>query len=111
MTRLLRDVDPLVAAVLDGDHDDILAALNRACTIRAKRAVQATGIRPKSRVRITEEALERAPDMVGREGIVVRVNPKTVSVTLDPLDDDDYRTDWLFPHAWLEPAPKKKVKS
>jgi hypothetical protein len=99
---LLRDVHPLVAEILDGKYDEILPHLSRAAEARMKQNVAKSGLRPRQRIRITEAALERMPEFVGREGKVERVNPKTISVTLDPLDEHDFRTAWRLPHSWLE---------
>ncbi len=100
---LLKVVHPFVADLLDGKHDEILDAVEHAVRVRKARRMSETGVRKGARVRVTDEAAERAPELVGRVGKVERVNQRTVTVELDPLDDErDHRTGWRLPMTWLE---------
>jgi hypothetical protein len=102
MAGLMRDVHPILADIEDGKHDDLLGKIALAVERRQKRVVRTLGLRPNVRFRITDAAHAQAPDFAGREGKVIRVNAKTVTVKLDKLDDHDYRTEWRVPHAWVE---------
>jgi chaperone required for assembly of F1-ATPase len=74
--RLLRDVDPIVAAVLDGQHDAILDSIEQAVRHRRKAAAPRIG----TRVRLVGT---RNPRLEGKEGEVVKVNAKRLSIFLD----------------------------
>jgi hypothetical protein len=100
----LRDTSPIVAAILDGEHDDVLRHIARATDWRLKQVARESGLRPGSRIVVSDDAKISA-EFAGRTGTVERVNPKTVSVELDPLDENDDRTNWRLPHSWLEVAP------
>lgn len=97
----LRDIDPLIAEILDGKHDTLLPHIERAAKLRMTQTVRASGLRAGSKIVVNENAAERAPDLVGRKGVVERVNPKTVTVTLEQAHDHDYKTGWRLPHDWL----------
>lgn len=97
----LRDTSPIVAEVLDGVHDNILEHLSRAADWRLKQRARETGFRPGTRIRVKPDADNL---LGGREGRVVKVNPKTIGIQLDPEHDNDYRLDWRVPHSYLEAA-------
>ena len=77
---LLKDVHPTIAEILNGDHDDILHGFEQAAKLRRKAILNGTGLRKGAKVRVKTEA--SAGDYAGREGIVSKVNQKTVSVNL-----------------------------
>jgi hypothetical protein len=78
--RPLKDVHPTIAEILNGDHDDILHGFEQAAKLRRKAMVGATGLRKGAKVRVKTDAA--AGDYAGREGVVSKVNPKTISVNL-----------------------------
>lgn len=98
--QLLKDTCELAAEILDGKHDANLDYIMQATQARQKRAAAESGIRKGGRVRVTAEE----STLAGRVGTVERINQKTVSIQLDPLDENDWRTGWRVPHAWLEAA-------
>lgn len=102
MSGLLKDTSPIVAEILEGKHDDVLPHIHRAAALRMKRTAAASGVRRNSKIRIKDVAEEWRPDLVGRTGIVERVNQKTYTVKLDQLNDGDYDIYFRFPHSWIE---------
>lgn len=96
--RLLKDTCELAAEIMDGKHDDDLDYIAQAATARKKIKTAEAGIRKHARIRVTREGGQIA----GRVGKVTSVNQKTVSVELDPLNDNDWSIDWRVPHAWIE---------
>lgn len=77
---LLKDVHPFIAEVLDGKHDEILRSVEAAVTHRRKVSASQSGIRPGARIRLVDDPSNGK--YAGREGIVRKVNPKSISLDL-----------------------------
>jgi transcription antitermination factor NusG len=70
MTQI--EVDhPFVAAILGGEHDDEIDLIQQACSARLKRR-----FRKGTRIEVTSGSL------MGATGVVIKVNPKRISVDL-----------------------------
>ena len=96
--RLLRDTCELAAEIEDGKHDENLVHIERAAQFRLKRKTAEAGIRKHARIRVIADDHR----VKNREGTVLSVNQKTVSVELDPLEKDGWPESWRVPHEWLE---------
>jgi hypothetical protein len=96
--QLLKDVDPLCAAILDGNHDSILDAIAQSVAARQKRVQADSGIRKNAFVQVEPE-----DDKIGgRIGRVLKVNRKTVSIRL--MGDAEWIT-WNVSHNLLTVVP------
>lgn len=80
VAQLLRDTCALAAAIEDGEHDADLDFIHQAVQQRRKRM-----FRYGARVRLTGT---RSVELDGREGTVLKVNARKVTVRLD--DDREY---------------------
>ena len=86
--RLLKDTCPLAAEILAGEHDNDLPHIIAAAQNRQKMR-----FRKGSRVRIvgTNDAT------MGKEGTVLKVNPKTIQVGVGEKTYGDWDTEKQFP--------------
>ena len=72
MARLtLQEASPIASAILGGEHDDELDAIQQACSARLRRR-----FRKGLQVEVTEGRV------MGARGTVIKVNPKRISVDL-----------------------------
>jgi hypothetical protein len=92
--KLLKDTCDTAAAILDGSLDGDLEWIEQA--IRARRKAM---FRVGSRVRLHGT---RNPNMEGKEGVVMRVNAKRVTVGIGTRDQFGYENELLVPTTMLE---------
>lgn len=78
--KLLKDVHPFIAEILEGQHDEILDQVAHACKVRLK-----SRFRKGQRVKIVNCG---NPEIEGREGVIVRVNQKTIAVGCGNFDPE-----------------------
>lgn len=81
MAGLLKDTCQLAADILEGKYDGDLDHVIQAAQHRVKVVAHQSGIRKGAKVRLKHDA--RNKDFRGREGRVVRINKKSVSVDLE----------------------------
>ena len=87
--------NPVYEAILRGDFDgEGLEDLEHAVSIRRK-----TMFRPGTKVRLVGT---RNPELEGREGVIVKVNPKRITVGLGERDAFGYEDEVLAPSRMLE---------
>lgn len=96
MGKLLKDTCSLAAEILDGAHDGDLDYIVQAVAARQK-----ARFRKGARVRL---AGTRNPAYEGREGVILRVNQKTVAVGLGEKSEWGYETELNVPTQMLEVA-------
>lgn len=92
--RPLSEVSPLVADILNGDHDDILDYIDQAVQARKKRMY-----RPGAKVRLVGT---RNAEIDGQIGTVVKVNAKRITVGLGEKSEWGYEREYLVPISMLE---------
>ena len=104
--KLLKDTCEIAAEILDGKHDENLSYIIQAAQGRTKRL-----FRKGQRVTITQS---RDAEMVGKVGVVLKVNPKTISVGVGDTMHDEWDKakaypvfefgEWNFPATCLAPV-------
>lgn len=80
--RLLKDTCPLAGAILEGEHDDDLQHIISAAQHRQKSLWT-----KNTRVRVTGTG---NPKTEGAEGVILKVNPKTITVGLGEITYADW---------------------
>lgn len=78
--QLLRDVHPICASIINGEHDDILDAIAQSVKHREKVKRQESGIRVGALVQFTDDP--KVSDLTGQYGVVTKVNPKSINVAV-----------------------------
>ena len=93
--RTWESVGGVALEIINGTHDDELAYIQQACTQRIKARMRSQ-FRKHQRIRVkdTGDAM-----LDGAEGIVQRVNPKSVSVHLDGIGGYRFSASFLEPVA------------
>lgn len=87
--KLLKDTCPLAAEILEGAHDADLGNIIAAAQARKK-----ARFRRGTRVLITGTG---DPKTEGKEGVIQKVNPKTISVGVGEVTYADWDTTKRFP--------------
>lgn len=82
--KLLKDLSPLAAEILEGKHDDVLDYLSQAITARHKSL-----FRKGQRVRLKDT---KNPALEGKEAVITRVNQKTYSVAVGEVEYAEWDT-------------------
>jgi uncharacterized protein YkvS len=82
--KLIKDTCPLAAEILDGKHDEILDYIVQAAAARRKMM-----FRKGMRIRLVGT---RNVELEGKEGVVIKVNQKSVTVGLGTADRTPYGT-------------------
>lgn len=88
MSRARMTLGPVAQAVLDGKHDDELAAI-----LAAAQARQKNRFRRGTRVRVVGTGTETE----GREGVVLKANPRTITVGLGEVGYEDWDEAHRYP--------------
>lgn len=78
--QLLKDVHPICAAIINGDHDDILDAIAQSVKHRNNLKRHESGIRVGAVVQFTDDP--KVSDLTGQHGVVTKVNPKSITVAI-----------------------------
>lgn len=88
MARRKMELGPVAQAILDGQHDEELAGILAAAQARQKnRFRRGTKIRVEGTGSTTE----------GKEGVVLKVNTKTITVGLGSIRYDDWDEGKQYP--------------
>jgi hypothetical protein len=77
--QLLRDIHPICADILNGEHDDILDALAQSIRAREKSVRYESGI---AKDRFVTIAADADPRVAGKTARVLKVNRKTASIRI-----------------------------
>lgn len=99
--QLLKDVHPICAAIINGDHDDILDAIAQSVKHRNNLKRHESGIRVGAVVQFTDDP--KVSDLTGQHGVVTKVNPKSISVAI--LLDEGIALDAASSNALDIPLP------
>jgi hypothetical protein len=94
---------PIVQAIIDGTHDEELTEIQRVAAWRLKNLW-----RPRMRVRLEGT---KNPELEGKEGVITKVNQKTISVGLGKATTDQWGTSYEFGDWNVSPSLLRKVEA
>lgn len=100
-TTTTKPYPPIVQAIMDGEHDEILGFIASACAARTKNMW-------RKGMRIRLEGTKN-PTLDGQEGVIVKVNSKTVSVGIGEATTDQWGTSYALGEYNVTPNYLRKV--
>jgi hypothetical protein len=86
---LIKDTCPIAAEILEGKHDENLSYILEAVAARRKMM-----FRKGAKVRLVGT---KNPELEGKEGVVLKINPKRIGVGVGEISYEEWDTRREFP--------------